>query len=210
LGVVLGYKRIPDEWKSGIAAIADQKFRYTDFSFKTIVDSNVKRAIALATKHGGRVEGDTLIIKTQAPKPAKLELWDDYGSPGERIASDDPRWSWKGNWSADQPQGRRPLRRKTSSEKGAEATISFEGTGAVIVGPYLPNGGKAQVWLDGKPHSSIDVYSDEDAQKRGESVWHAFGLKNGNHTVRLVVSGEPYPGSKGAEVAIEDLIAFRP
>lgn len=209
LGVVLGYKRIPEEWKSGIPAIADEKFRYTDFSFRTIVDSNLKRAVALVTKNGGRLEGDTLIIKTQTAKPAKLELWDDYGSPGERINTQDSRWSWKGNWSTSEPRGRRPIIRKVSSAKGAEATISFEGTGAVIVGPYLPNGGKAEVWLDGKLDRTVDVYSDEEAPKGGESVWHAFGLKNGKHTVRLVVLGEPYSGSKGAEVAIEALIAFR-
>jgi hypothetical protein len=209
LGVVMGYKRIPEEWKSGIAAIADQKFRYTDFSFRTIVDSNMKRAVALATKNGGRVEGDVLVVKTQDPKAAKLELWDNYGSPGERLASNDPRWKWKGAWKSNEPQGRRPIARKTSAEKGSEATIEFEGTGAVIVGPYLPTGGKAEVWLDGKLDRTIDVYSDEEAQKRGESVWHAFGLKNGKHTVRLVVLGEPYPGSKGSEVAVEDLIAFR-
>lgn len=145
LGVVLGYKRIPDEWKSGIAAIADEKFRYTDFSFRTIVDSNLKRAVALVTKNGGRLEGNTLIIKTQNAKAAKLELWDDYGAPGERVASSDSRWTWKGNWTTSQSQRRRPIMRKSAVEKGAEASISFEGTGAVIVGPYLPNGGKASM-----------------------------------------------------------------
>ena len=209
LGVVLGYKRIPEEWKSGIAAIADQKFSYTDFSFRTIVESNMKRVVALVTKHGGRLEGDTLVIKTQNAKPAKLQLWDDYGSPGDRISSTDARWSWKGNWSALPPQGRRPIARKSASEKGAEASIAFEGTGAVIVGPYLPNGGKAEVWLDGKLDGVVDVFSDEDAPKGGESVWHKFGLKNAKHTVRLVVLGEPYPGSKGAEIVVENFIAFR-
>ena len=44
LGVMLGYKAIPEEWKSGIPAIADKKFNYTDFTFHTIVDSTEKRA----------------------------------------------------------------------------------------------------------------------------------------------------------------------
>ena len=39
LGVMLGYRRIPGQWKSGIPAIADQKFKYTDFTFHTIVES---------------------------------------------------------------------------------------------------------------------------------------------------------------------------
>ncbi|MBC8166757.1 MAG: ADP-ribosylglycohydrolase family protein, partial [Bryobacteraceae bacterium] len=32
LGTMIGYKRIPDEWKSGIPAISDTKFKYTDFT----------------------------------------------------------------------------------------------------------------------------------------------------------------------------------
>ena len=57
----------------------------------------------------------------------------------------------------------------------------------MIVGPYLPNGGKADVYLDGKLHSTVDVYPDENARKGDESVWHAFKLKNGRHEVKLVV-----------------------
>ncbi|MGE5571061.1 MAG: ADP-ribosylglycohydrolase family protein [Rhodospirillales bacterium] len=209
LGVVLGYKNIPDEWKSGIPAIADEKFRYTDFSFNTIVESTVKRAVALVQRTGGRVEGDKLIIRTQPAAPVPLEIWDDYGSPVEQIDTGDARWTWKGNWTTNSVQARRILARKLSSEKGAEVSITFEGTGAVLVGPYLPTGGKADVYLDGKLDRTVDVYPDEDGIRNGESVWHAFGLKNTKHTVRVVVRGEPYPGSKGADIGIDSLIVFR-
>jgi hypothetical protein len=98
---------------------------------------------------------------------------------------------------------------KASSTKGAEAEIAFNGTGAIVTGPYLPNGGTAQVYLDGKLDRTVDVYPDEDNTKSGEAVWHAFGLKNGAHTIRLVVLGEPANGSTGANVEIEDLVYFR-
>jgi hypothetical protein len=210
LGVVLGYRKIPDHWKSGIPAIADEKFRYTDFSFRTIVDSNLKRAIALVSRNGGRLDGDTLVMKLQRPKAAKLEVWDDYGSPVERISADDPRWSWKGEWRTSNPQARRQISRRVASAKGAEATVAFEGTGAIITGPYLPTAGKAEVYLDGKLDRVVDVHPDEDRSKGGEAVWHAFGLKNGKHTVRIVVLGEPYARSKGSDIGIDDLIVFRP
>mgnify|MGYP000938062226 CR=1 FL=1 len=208
LGVVLGYKNIPDHWKGGIAKIADEKFRYTDFSFRTIVDSNMKRATALVEKNGGRIDSEKMIVRVQSPKPPKLELWDDYGSPVERIKIDDSRWTFTGAWSTSQ-NARRARPSKMASAKGAEATISFEGTGAIVTGSYLPTGGKADVYLDGKLDRTVDVYPDEDAAKGGEAVWHAFGLKSGKHTVRLVLTGEPYPGSKGSEVSLEDIIVFR-
>lgn len=208
VGVVLGYKKLPDAWKSGIPAIAKRKFEYTDYSFETIVESTRKRAIALAERNGGRVEGGNLVVKTQTAKPARFEVWDDYGSPADRIGVEDPRWSWTGAWTSAPPdrRGRTP---KTASAKGSEAAISFEGTGAIVTGPYLPSGGKLQVFLDGKPDRIVDVYPDEDSTKTGEAVWHAFGLKNGRHSLRLVVLGEPYPGSKGSEIGIEGLTVFR-
>jgi hypothetical protein len=210
LGVMLGYRRIPEEWKSGIPAIADEKFRYTDFTFKTIVASTQKRALELIEKTGGRVEGEQVLVKVQKPKAAKLEVWDDYGSPVERIAASDSRWQWQGAWqdSKDERRGS-AIARKTTSTKGAEASISFEGTGVIVVGPYLPDGGKAEVYLDGKLHKVVDTYSDEKAGKGGESVWHAFRLKNGQHTVRLVVLGEPYGDSAGSKVTLESLVVYR-
>jgi hypothetical protein len=202
LGVMLGYERIPDEWKGGIPAIADKKFSYTDFSFRSIVASNEARALALVKREGGRVEGDDVFVKTQAPAPPKLEIWNDYGCPAERIPHNDARWQYKGAWH-DTKNGH------VSAAKAAAATIRFEGTGAIVVGPYLANGGRADVYLDGKLDRSVDVYPDEAHNKDDEAVWHAFGLKRGEHTVRLVVRGESYPGSSGAEICIEDLVVFR-
>jgi hypothetical protein len=210
LGVVLGYKGIPDEWKSGIPPLGDQKFRHTDYSFRDISRVTEKLALQMIQRNGGRQEGDMVLIKPQSPKPAQLELWDDYGSPVERISTTDSRWTWKGAWTDTPNKGRQhTVTTKTSSAKGAEASIQFEGTGAIITGPYLPSGGKAEVYVDGKLDRTIDVYSDEENQKYGESVWHAFGLKDTKHTVRLVVQGEPYGGSKGVDIAIEDFIVYR-
>jgi hypothetical protein len=202
LGVMVGYKAIPEEWKGGIAALADKKFAYTDFSFNGIVDSTEKRTLGLIAKTGGRVSADKVTIQVQPAKAARLELWDDYGSPVERVAHSDPRWKFNGTW-ADRK------RVKAASAKGASAEIEFTGTGAIVVGPYLPNGGRFQVWLDGKAQEPRDAYSDEDNGKGGESLWHAFGLRNGKHTIKLVAMGEPFGESKGAEVAIEDLVVFR-
>lgn len=203
LGVALGYEAIPDEWKSGIRTLGDQKFAYTDFSFKSIVGSTYKRAVDLIRTTGGEFKGEIAFVKTQEPKPAELEIWK-YGQVAERIPASDPRWIWKGDWRRE---GRRPAR--ISSTKDAEATIMFNGTGAIIVGPYLPTGGKADVYLDGDHDRTVDSNSDEKSSKGGEAVWHVFGLKNGRHNVRIVVRGEPMWDGPGADVAIEDLVVFR-
>ncbi len=208
LGVVLGYEGIPEEYKSGIAAIADEEFSYTRYTFSSIVESTMKRVIALVEREGGSVAGDSITIKLQAPKPARVEIWDDYGSPVERIQGDDTRWTFTGDWE----RGRSGERR--ASTRGAEASIRFDGTGVILAGPYLPSGGMADIYLDGELHRTVDVYPDEDWAKYDESVWHAFGLESGEHELRVVVRGEPYRAidgeeSAGTDVSLSYLVVFR-
>jgi hypothetical protein len=209
MGVILGYNALPDKLKAGITAISDKKFEYTDHSFNTITESTVHQAIKAIEQTGGRVERGMLFVRTQAPKSWKLQIWDDYGDPVERIPVTDARWTWTGDWNQG-PQkfaGNTPVR--LSSVKGAEASISFQGTGAIVTGFYMPSGGKADVYLDGRLDRTVDVYPDENSFKGGEAVWHSFGLKNTNHTVKLAVRGETYPGSSGSDISISDLVVFR-
>jgi ADP-ribosylglycohydrolase len=204
IGVTLGYSRIPDEWKGGIPAIANAKFNYTDYSFNGIVDSTVRRALALIRQTGGRIDGETAVVMTERPKAPKLAIWNDFGAPVERITTTDSRWKWTGAWS---PPDSRQVRRASAS--GSEATVTFAGTGAVLSGPYLPDGGKADVFLDGRLNRTVDSNSDEEQSKNSEAVWHIFGLRAGPHTVRVVVRGEEMYRGKGATVGLEDLIVFR-
>ncbi len=215
LGVVLGYDGIPSEYTSGIEAIADEPFSYTESSFRSIVASTLRRAIALAEKEGGRLDGETLVIKTQSAVPANLDLWDDYGSPVERVAIDDSRWSWHGDWAERRVEKwGQEFSSLASATPGSQVTFPFEGTGAILIGWYLPTGGTAEVFLDGEPAGIVDVYPDEDDVKFHEAVWHAFGLSDQPHELRLVVRGEPYldstgAGSQGAEIALTGLVVFR-
>ena len=62
LGVVLGYGRIPDRFKSGIADIAAEKFAYTDYSFEDIVERNMAKVLEAVTRNGGSVEGDAVSV----------------------------------------------------------------------------------------------------------------------------------------------------
>ena len=166
------------------------------------MESTIKRAIKLAEIAGGSTRGSDLVIAVQTPRPAKLELWNNYGSPVERLPLSDPRWQWKGDW-----QSIRGVR--FTSSAGSEALIQFDGTGANITGLYLPDSGTAAVYLDGRLHKNVDVYSDKSATKNGESVWHVFGLKPGHHQVRLAVAGQSYGASKGAQIGVQDLVVFR-
>jgi hypothetical protein len=209
LGVMLGYNRIPDEWKGGIPALSGEKFRYTDFTFETIVDSTYQRAVKLVEKEGGKQEGDTLVVKRQQAKAAPYEAWASL-IVKERIPVTDARWNFTGDWRSDKETVRKQDRvTKLSPAKGAEATVTFEGTGFILVGPYLPTCGKAEVSLDGKPSKVVDCYPDEASRKGSESLYHAFGLAKGKHTVHVRVLGESIFDSKGTDIAVQDVLVFQ-
>ncbi|MCZ2152927.1 MAG: ADP-ribosylglycohydrolase family protein [Bryobacterales bacterium] len=211
LGVVLGYDAIPTEWKNGIEEIANEKFAFTNYSLNSIVESTENRAIALVESKGGRRDGDVLIVKTEQPKPMDIPLWNDYGKPVERISIADPRWKFQGSWT-NVLSDTKELRRKRSDKKSAEASIDFDGTGVILVGLYLSatEAGTAQVYVDGKLASTVDVSCDElDNRKYQQSVYHDFNLSPGKHTLKLVVLGKPYGDAKGAFIEVSDLVVFQ-
>ena len=209
LGVVLGYDDIPIKYTQGIAAIADEKFNYTSYSLNDIVESTVTRAIALIERTGGFVDGDVVNVRTQISQQAAMEAWDDYGSLKEQIAFDDDRWKWTGDWKRTAITLWRTERvSNIAGQGGAEAEISFAGTGASVTGILLPNGGTAEVHLDGELDRTIDVYPDESMAKARESLWHSFGLENKRHDLRIVVLGEPYGESTGSDISITGLQVF--
>lgn len=209
LGVMLGYRGIPEEWKSGIPAIAGRKFQYTDFSFRTIVDSTERRALEMIRRTGGKVEGDTVTVRLQRPAAAKLETWNP-GKPVERVAVTDSRWTWKGEWAAKDGKRRdgSPQGVRTAREKGAEAVFAFDGTGVIVTGTYLNSGGTADVYLDGKLDRTVDMYSDGEGA-RGSALWHTWGLKEGKHSVRIAVRGEPFRDSQGSDIQIDGAVILR-
>ena len=207
LGVMLGYSKIPDEWKSGIPALAGRKFAYTNYSFDDIVASTLKRAELVVRESGGQATADRLTIPPQAPVPPMLEQWD-MGIPDRIVEVDDPAWQWAGPWQT-LPAGRdvRPERGRVASGKGAEATLTFTGTAVTITGRYAADGGRAEVTLDGKPAQAISAWIPQ--RTTDNALWHIYGLAPGTHTVRLATTGAADKRSTGTTVVVRGAITSR-
>ena len=209
LGVVLGYEKIPEKFTSGIDAIADKEFIYTDYSLNKIVESSLTRAVLAIKKYGGHVKNGKAHILRQSSEPALLQTWSGHGKVKEQLGYDDVRWQWAGGWdSKNMKIWLYEHSANFSNRKNAQATINFKGTGVVLKGILLADGGLADVYLDGKYMQTIDVYPDEDIAKPNESLWHNFGLKDKEHILKIVVLGEAYKNSQGANIGISSLIVY--
>ncbi|MFO1500306.1 MAG: ADP-ribosylglycohydrolase family protein [Verrucomicrobiota bacterium] len=200
LGVVLGYANIPEEFKGGIAQLADKKFDFTDYSFNSICESTVNRALTLIKKNGGKVTDQEITIPKQTPKAPKLEQWDP-GVPYARLTAKDPAWSWKGGWTENKGA-------MIATTAGNEATLTFNGVAIVLMGALSQDGGRVQVYVDGRRAAVADAYIVE--RTHDNALWHTYGLKPGQHTIRVVTLAETDPRSKGRRVTLEQAVVYRP
>jgi ADP-ribosylglycohydrolase len=205
LGVRLGYSKIPAEWTAGIAAIADRKFDYTTYSFNDIVASTMKRALAVVTRAGGRVSGDRIDVPMQTPLAPPLEQWDPGAVTGV-IAATDASWTWTGAWSDETRGANREVVGRRSAAAGAAAEVRFTGTGVALVGPHGGDGGRAEVFVDGRRLATADAWIPE--RTSDNDLWHTEGLSAGPHTLRVVVSGAADTRSTGTRVSISRVITY--
>ncbi len=73
LGVMIGYKNIPQFWKPAIEKVEDLLFPYSDLSLNQIYELSNKHALAQIEANGGSVEGDVVTIKVQSPEVLRFE-----------------------------------------------------------------------------------------------------------------------------------------
>jgi hypothetical protein len=199
LGVMVGFDKIPPRFTSPIAILADKKFDFTDYSFNEIVKSTETRSLQVIRSVGGKVSETEVIVPVQKPKAAKMEQWDP-GVPYKRVAAMESAWTFKGNWEVNKNQ-------KTSRGAGNEAIVDFEGVAIGLTGALTTDGGRADVYIDGKKVSAADAYSD--AATQDNSLWHTYGLKKGRHTLRLVTRDDADSRSKGKRITVTNAIIYR-
>jgi hypothetical protein len=103
------------------------------------------------------------------------------------------RW---GQWNA-----------KQTTEAGAEATFTFQGTGVALIGRMTQEGGRADVYLDGeKSDYVLDAWIPE--RTHDNDYWHVTGLEAGEHTLRIVVREDADERSNGRTVQIQAAVVY--
>ena len=86
----------------------------------------------------------------------------------------------------------------------ASVTFAFRGAGVEWLARTGPFDGKADVYLDGRRTSGVDLYTS--AKRYQQPVFTVRGLQEGKHTLRVVRAGTKDPRSTGRNVTVD---AFR-
>ncbi|MFN8240772.1 MAG: ADP-ribosylglycohydrolase family protein [Bacteroidales bacterium] len=213
LGVIKGFSGLPDDMQEGVRSMGDSLFINTTYSFNSAVNSTYDYALALVKREGGTVTDKQISIMRQIPVAPSCEVsFPDLVFDSHISAFDSKNVKTKGNWKTRETKDRegKPVKQSLyASWAGDEMTISFTGTGLSITGNWYKDGGKADVYVDGTLHRTIDTYYNFAGQQHTESIWHITGLKPGEHVIRLVVKGEKRAESADTRVYITGATVFR-
>jgi hypothetical protein len=200
LGVMLGFDRIPSVFKADLPQLENRKFDFTQYSFNDIVDSTETRALKAISMAGGKVTKTEVFIPVQTPKAPKLEQWTP-GIPERKLGIKDANWEFSGPWKED--KGAMKM-----EGSGGQATLKFQGVAVAVLGWLDQNGGRAEVYLDGKKQKQqLDAFIVE--RTHDVVLWQNYGLKPGEHTLKIVTSAEADARSKGKQVAITQAVVYR-
>jgi hypothetical protein len=215
IGVLKGYSAMADSWKSGIPAIADSQFIFTDYSFNGVVERTLHYAKELIVKNGGQAEKDNVYIKVQRPAAPALQVSFPNTVADKYISAlQDNDWRWTGAWQ-DYKIMRGAKKElvavaRVSDEKDASLEFTFTGNGVVLKGDWRQDGGQADVYLDGALHRRIDTHYFWAGEPKHDSfLWHAMNLGQGTHTVKLVVTASKKTAASGCNIYITGATIFR-
>jgi len=214
LGVIKGFSGLPENMQMGVLTASDSVFVNTSYTLNTAIISTNKYALDLITANGGSVNENEVRIKIEpAIAPKYEDSYPEVVFEKEISIFNEGAWSVKGDWKTFEklswPKNTLEKQSMYAEKAGDELELSFEGSGISIEGNWVKDGGKADLYVDGKLHRSIDTYYFFANQEHTTSIWHVLNLKSGLHKVRLVVKGEKRPEATGTRVYISKAFIFK-
>jgi hypothetical protein len=182
LGTMLGYKKIPAQWKMGLKEAESVDFKYTTLSLNEVYALGFKQAIQNIQRRGGKIEGDNVVILAETPVAVRLEQ------------------SFAGHY----PTEKRSIKKKLENE----FAFDFEGIGFVVRGStgnsastssYI---GNAELYIDDKLIETVELPASF-ITRRHELLWK-YQLPMQKHKVRIRLLN---PDEKNP-VTIEDILFY--
>jgi hypothetical protein len=214
LGVINGFKKLSADLTKGVNEYKDSIFINTNYSFSKAADNTFNYALSLIEKESGIVSGKKIKIKTQVPVAPALEIsFPNVVLDTKVTVFEKNPWKFKGKWEIITRKSRTGNEIQKLShcaqKKGDIVEFTFTGTGVSLTGTWNKEGGKADIFVDGKFDRTIDTYFNYNKQQYGNtSIWHKFNLAPGIHKVRVEVKGEKRAESEGTKINLTEALVF--
>ena len=136
--------------------------------------------------------GDCLVtVRHDGLNPVAVE-----GDDPQSLLADD-QCTYEGEW---QTEGHL----RVASAANASLSCTFMGNQVRVIGPVMPEGGLAEVYLDGvKQLVGIDCWNP--SLREQQVLYYRNGLENAEHNLKIAVQGQGNPRAQGARVAVEGI-----
>jgi hypothetical protein len=142
------------------------------------------------------IGGGDFLVSVRHDGVRAIELSAD-GSDDERVETTAPRET--GRWRSDGSGG------AIAKDIGASRTWTFTGNRVRLVGDFAPDGGLADVQVDGiQQLAGIDAWSP--TPRRWQTLYERSGLLDGPHTIAVAPRGVGNPRSHGSAVSVRRVI----
>jgi hypothetical protein len=118
----------------------------------------------------------------------------------------DSSGAWDGSYMSTDGSASPSIVAGTSPVAGATATISFAGSSVALVGMTAPDGGYAEIYIDGVYHGRTDFYSVRSMSR--QVVAAVNDLSDGHHQLEIRWLNYSNEGSSGYQIYLDGVIAL--
>jgi len=213
MGTLLGYRALPQCVRDELAPYMDRNYNFTNLSINSASELCFHIALENIARHDGHIKGDTATIAIQP-----------FNWRGEREVSFhnfefvevykalDPNISWHGTWKAEEAAQHQAGYDQlvTSSQPGDYVDVPFRGTCIYMQSTLKCDHGILEVHIDGQLAQTRDLYVPEQWNNCSQSTaaW-VTGLKDGDHTMRILVTGRQHVDSAGCAISLGRAVSYR-
>lgn len=139
------------------------------------------------------------IVHVRHDGATRIEVVGD-GDPQQ--ACDEDALTFGGTWRIAQDAAAHGGALAATAEAGAEMTFRFTGNQVRLVGRFAPDGGMADVYLDGeKQLVPVDCWNPTVRDR--QTLYYRNGLENAEHVLRIVARGAGNPIAPGTTVYVD-------
>jgi len=212
MGTLLGYRALPQTVRDELAPYMDRDYNFTGLSINSASELCYRLALENIVRHGGRAEGNEVALALQP-----------FTWTGEREISFrdfefvdiyqalDPRIVRQGSWKAEEERHQAGYDRLiSSSSPGDYVEVPFRGTCVYMQATLRCDHGELDVYIDGELAQTRDLYVPEQWNNCSQSTaaW-VTGLDDGEHVMRIVVTGRKHADSMGCAVSVGRAVSYR-
>ena len=142
--------------------------------------------------------GGDCIVRIRHDGLVKLAI---AGDDSQQVVEDGDL-AYSGEWTATSQDEARGGSVHVAGAAGAAVSCSFEGNQVRLIGATGPQGGLAEVYLDGaKQLTLVDCWTPQPRNR--QELYARSGLADGRHELKIAILGKGNPRSKGPEVRVD-------